>query len=29
MKVFISGSINIKKLPGNAIKKIDSIIEKI
>ena len=28
MKVFISGSINIKKLPGNAIKKIDSIIEK-
>ncbi len=28
MKVFISGSISIKRLPGNAIKKIDSIIDK-
>ena len=28
MKVFISGSISIKRLPGNAIKKIDSIVDK-
>lgn len=28
MKVFISGSISIKKLPLSAVKKIDNIISK-